>query len=157
LSESEFIKIVEQKFFDTSLIADQIKGIMGLLKIVIFCRTHFDFEVVTTAHEKRLLDVEIDATNRAIVLVVFFYEGRNSVVPKLNYASVKTIIYVLSDFLHFSEISQSLPGQNPRSFLMERKSFHASRFCLEISQHGSLPGVRHFEAVGILVCLILPS
>lgn len=51
---------------------------------------YLNFEVVTTRHEERLLVVERDAANWAVVLVELFEKSADSVVPELDDAGVQT-------------------------------------------------------------------
>lgn len=70
------VLVVEHRGADVVEVAEEGEDASLLLVV-----PHFDFVVVATGDEERLLVVKADATDRTVVLVVFFYERAHAVVP----------------------------------------------------------------------------
>ena len=97
-----------------------------------------DLVVVAAGDEERLLLVEADAADGALVLVELLEEGAHPVVPQLDH----TIVQTKTDFDEVTlEVGIGfyfwvLPGEDPRPLGVEGQSLDPGRLGLELGQHG---------------------
>ncbi len=102
---------------------------------------YFDFVVISSGDEKWLLAVEADTSYRSIMLIKFIKQSTHSVVPKLDDTTVQAIKYkknCKNELLNWGCIKVGrVPGKNPWTFRVERKTFHSGRLCFKLGEHFS--------------------